>query len=182
MEAGAQGIQVGTAFAFCRESGIRDDIKQSVLEKIQKSSTHVFTDPQASASGYPFKVVDLQGSISEKEVYESRPRICDLGYLRTAYKREDGSVGFRCPGEPVDDYVKKGGSIEETVGRQCLCNGLMSTVGYGQVQKDGYEEPPLVTAGKELADIARFITPGQTSYSAEDVLRVLLAGPSESAI
>lgn len=176
LDAGAQGIQVGTAFAYCRESGIRDDIKQKVLERVQNDSMHVFTDPLASASGYPFKVVELEGSLSEGEVYASRPRICDLGYLRTAYKREDGSVGFRCPAEPVDDYLKKGGSIEETVGRQCLCNGLMSTVGYSQLQKDGYEEPPLVTAGKQLAEIARFIPPGQTSYSAADVLRVLLAG------
>jgi nitronate monooxygenase len=174
LEAGAQGIQVGTAFAYCQESGIRDDIKQRVLEKIRLDGARVFTDPLASASGYPFKVVDLEGSLSEKEDYENRPRICDLGYLRTAFKREDGSVGLRCPGEPVDDYLKKGGRIEETVGRKCLCNGLMSTVGYSQIQKGGYKEPPMITAGKELADIIRFVPPGQTSYSAQDVLNVLL--------
>jgi nitronate monooxygenase len=178
LEAGAQGIQVGTAFAYCQESGIRDDIKQKVLESVQLGNAHVFTDPLASASGYPFKVVELEGSLSEQEEYENRERKCDLGYLRIAYKRDDGSVGFRCPGEPVDDYLKKGGRIEETIGRKCLCNGLMSTVGYCQVSNGGCEELPLVTAGKELADIIRFVPAGQTSYSAQDVLDVLLSSRS----
>jgi len=175
LEVGAQGIQVGTAFAFCDESGLRDDIKQKVLTQLREGQAQVFSDPRASASGYPFKVVNLPGSLSDEDIYIDRPRICDLGYLRSAYRKEDGSVGFRCPGEPVSEYVKKGGRIEETVGRKCLCNALMSTVGYAQVQKGGFDEPPLVTAGKELTDIARFIRPGQSSYSALDVLNALLS-------
>jgi nitronate monooxygenase len=181
IEAGAQGVQVGTPFAYCRESGISDDIKLKVVEKIRRDGTTVFTDPLASASGYPFKIVQLEGSISEEEVFVNRPRICDLGYLRTPYKREDGSVGFRCPAESVEDYVRKGGNAEDTVGKKCLCNGLMATVGYPQLQKAGYLEPPLVTAGKELSDISRFIAPGESSYSVEDVLRVLLSAMEQCA-
>lgn len=171
---GAQGIQVGTAFAYCRESGIKDEFKQRVIEKVLNGQEDVFTDPRASASGYPFKVVQLEGSISEPQVFENRKRICDLGYLRMAYKRKDGSVGFRCPSEPVADYLKKGGSLEESVGRKCLCNGLISTIGHPQLQAGAYLEPPLLTAGKELSVISNFLPDGQTSYSAEDVLRVLL--------
>ncbi|HEY9787048.1 MAG TPA: nitronate monooxygenase, partial [Candidatus Obscuribacterales bacterium] len=113
LSAGARGIQVGTAFAFCNESGIREDLKQEVIKAVLDKNASVFTDPIASASGYPFKIVEMTNTLSQSDVYEIRPRICDLGYLRTAYKREDGSVGFRCPGEPVADYVAKGGKAED---------------------------------------------------------------------
>ena len=33
LAAGATGVQVGTAFAFCAESGLRDDYKQALLNK-----------------------------------------------------------------------------------------------------------------------------------------------------
>ena len=56
---GAAGIQVGTAFAFCRESGIREDIKQQVIAMASSGRATVFTDPQASPTGFPFKVVAL---------------------------------------------------------------------------------------------------------------------------
>ena len=175
--AGAAGIQVGTAFAFCQESGIRDDVKRRVIENVLSGRANVFTDPVASASGYPFKVVELDETLSEEQVYKARTRVCDLGYLRSAYRRGDGTVGFRCPGEPVASYVSKGGRIEDTVGRKCLCNGLVSTVGYAQERKDGYCEPPLVTAGKDIASIAKLISPGKLSYSARDVLNYLLEDP-----
>jgi nitronate monooxygenase len=174
--AGAQGIQLGTAFAFCNESGILPSLKKEVITKVVNGEADVFTDPRASASGYPFKIVELDDSLSDKEVYETRSRVCDLGYLRTAYQKDDGTVGFRCPGEPVDAYLRKGGNLEETDCRKCLCNGLMATVGYAQIQKDGYKEPPLVTAGKELAFIADLLPAGRFDYSAKDVLNFLLEG------
>lgn len=170
---GAQGIQVGTAFAYCDESGVSRGIKSEVIRKVLDGSIDIFTDPQASASGYPFKIVQLPGSLSEAEVYETRPRICDLGYLRSAYVKPDGSVGFRCPAEPADDYVKKGGDPAETCNRKCLCNGLLSTVGMAQLRKDGYEEPPLVTAGNTLSEIKLFIKPGSTTYSASEVIAAI---------
>ncbi|MFN8657405.1 MAG: nitronate monooxygenase [Candidatus Obscuribacterales bacterium] len=61
---GAQGIQVGTAFAYCNESGIADSIKKRVIEKVLSGQESVFTDPRASSSGYPFKIVQLEGSLS----------------------------------------------------------------------------------------------------------------------
>lgn len=171
---GARGIQVGTAFAYCNESGITDSIKKRVIEGVLSGQESVFTDPRASSSGYPFKVVQLVGSLSEEEEYDRRTRICDLGYLRCAYKTEAGNVAFRCPAEPIDDFVRKGGQLEETIGRKCLCNGLLSTVGYPQVRGDEYVEPPLVTAGAELSCLRRFLLPGENSYSAQRVLEHLL--------
>lgn len=174
LDAGAQGIQVGTAFAYCHESGITEELKATVLARVQSGDGQVFTDPRASSSGYPFKIVQVEGSLSELEIYSDRRRVCDLGYLRTAYVADNGAVGFRCPGEPIEDFLKKGGQEAETEGRKCLCNGLMSTVGLPQVQANGYVEPPLVTAGNTLNSIKAFIPEGKTSYSAADVLDGLL--------
>lgn len=172
---GAAGVQVGTAFAFCDESGLDPTVKAQVIKAVVNGEAHVRTDPLASPTGFPFKVVDLPGTIGEPAVGEARQRICDLGYLREPYRTSKGTIGYRCASEPVDDYVKKGGDIADTVGRRCLCNGLVASNGLGQVRRDGSEELPLVTAGDDLIDITRFLTNGATSYGADDVLRVLLA-------
>jgi len=70
--------------------------------------------------------------------------------------------------------VKKGGKIEDTVGRKCLCNGLMATIGFGQKKKDGSTEPPIVTAGDDLKYLLSFLQPGHTLYSAIDVLKTIV--------
>lgn len=169
--AGAQGIQVGTAFAFCAESGIAPWVKERVLAKVRAGEAEVFTDPLASPTGFPFKVLGLEGSLSDPSV--ERDRVCDLGYLRTTYRRPDGALGYRCAAEPLEDYVRKGGDAADTAGRLCVCNGLFATVGLGQVRKDGSPEPVLVTAGDEVSRLGRFLTPGGASYSAGDVIRYL---------
>ncbi len=174
LEAGATGIQVGTAFAFCEESGITAEIKERAIALSQAGAARVFTDPVASPTGFPFKVVQLEGTMSQSTDYTSRERICDLGYLRHLYRRPDGTVGYRCPSEPVEDYVRKGGAIEDTVGRKCVCNGLPATVGLGQPRDESRRELPLVTAGNDVSDIAQFVSRGRMSYSAGDVIRMLM--------
>jgi len=175
LAAGAQGVQVGTAFAFCEESGFTREIKDAVLGQILNGGVSVFTDAKASPTGFPFKVASVPHSLSDKEVYEERERLCDLGYLRQVYKKPDGGIGYRCPAEPIAEYVKKGGDPADTDGRKCLCNGLSAAVGFGQVQKSGAVERPLVTAGDDLTGLRRFLRNGATSYSAADVLDVLEA-------
>ncbi len=169
---GAAGIQVGTAFAFCKESGIAPEIKREAIRASRAGSIRVFTDPVASPTGFPFKVLELANTLSESAVYLARERICDLGYLRELYRKCSGSLGYRCPSEPVDDYVRKGGDAADTVGRKCLCNGLAATVGLGQMRA-GWIEAALVTAGNEVADLARLVRNGEESYTAADVLRYL---------
>lgn len=171
---GASGVQVGTAFAFCRESGVAEEVKRTVIEQALCGKATVTTDPLASPTGYPFKVVSVPGSVADPDVYDARPRRCDLGYLRQVYKRADGALGYRCPAEPVEDYVRKGGKVEETIGRKCLCNGLMATIGLPQHDRQGNQEMPLVTAGDDLRDLAQIVPTGELSYSATDVLRYLL--------
>lgn len=174
LELGAAGVQVGTAFAFCEESGFEHEFKQAVLESSQSGQSGVFTSPAASPTGFPFKIVKLDGTLAEPDTYEERPRVCDLGYLRTAYRRENASIGWRCASEPLEDYVAKGGAEADTVGRKCLCNALMANIGLAQTHRDGYVEPPLLTSGDDVAGVARFLRPGATSYRAADVLDYLI--------
>lgn len=175
LDAGAAGIQVGTAFAYCNESGFTREVKDEVILKSRAGEITVLTDAVASPTGFPFKVVQLEHSLSNPEVYEQRQRICDLGYLRHAYERDDGSIGWRCPSEPVDDYVRKGGDIADTVGRKCLCNSLVANVGMPQVQRNGDVEQMLITSGDDAARVARFAPSGSTEYSAADVVDYLLS-------
>ena len=175
LAAGAAGIQVGTAFAFSVESGMRDDYKQSVLDQIAAGTARVFTDRLASPSGFPFKVVQLTDTVSDASIYEHRPRICDLGYLREAFRAADGTVAFRCAGEPINVYVSKGGDSAETDGRKCICNALIATAGYPQARAGGrLVETGIVTSGDDLGQLTRFMPPGGTSYHAADVVRILL--------
>ncbi len=174
LEAGATGVHVGTAFAYAEESGFSPEIKAEVLARSKAGDVEVFTDPLASPTGFPFKVVPVDDTMSEQTIYEKRSRVCDLGYLRTAYRIDDDTVGWRCPAEPIQDFVRKGGSEEETVGRKCVCNALLSSIDLGQIQKDGEPELPLVTSGDDVAGVARFLKPGRESYSAADVIDYLL--------
>lgn len=173
---GAQGVQVGTAFAFCAESGIAAELKSGVLAASRAGSAQVFTDPSASPTGYPFKVAQLKGTLSDAEVYDSRTRHCDLGYLRHPYRRADGSVGYRCPAEPIEQYVLKGGERADTAGRKCICNALFAAIDMAQIQISGESEPAIVTAGDDVAQVARFLKAGQESYTAADVVRHVLNG------
>jgi nitronate monooxygenase len=178
--AGATGAQVGTAFALCDESGMEASLKQSVLRQVLAEAVRVFTSPSASPTGFPFKVAQVAGTLSDPELYAARQRICDLGFLRLIIRNDDGSLTYRCPAEPEEDYVRKGGSLEDTVGRACLCNNLVATAGYGQRRKDGTVERALVTSGDDLAMVSQLAPAGATSYTAADVLRYLL-GPTPAA-
>jgi len=172
---GAAGIQVGTAFAFCEESGIRSDLKQQAIRLSREGKARVFTDPLASPTGFPFKVLQMPGTLSDPAVHQPRARLCDLGYLRHAYRKEDGTLGYRCPAEPAEDFTRKGGVPEETEGRQCVCNGLVSTIGLAQVRPDHTMDLPLITAGNDVVQIASFLEPGRDSYSAAHVIHRLLS-------
>lgn len=178
LEAGATGVQVGTAFAFTRESGLRDDLKQALIEKAQRHEAEIFADPLASPTGFPFKVARLEGTCSEDAIYAARPPVCDLGFLRELYRDDDGKIAYRCPAEPLSVYVAKGGRAEDAAGRKCLCNALMANIGHQQVRCGRHVEPPLVTAGDDLTEIARFLPAGAVSYGAADVLEALLDGAS----
>jgi nitronate monooxygenase len=179
---GAAGIQVGTAFAFCDESGIDAELKRRIIRQSRAGRVDVFTDPEASPTGFPIKILQLEGSASDAAVVENRPRLCDVGYLRRPYRKADGTLGYRCPAEPVDEYVRKGGVEADTVGRKCLCNGLFTNIGVGQRRGDkaGGNEAACITAGDAADNLAQFLRPGADSYSAADVLDILLGEAATS--
>lgn len=174
LDEGAAGVQVGTAFAFSEESGLRPDLKKRLVAQAAKGEGVVFTDPLASPTGFPFKVAQLAGTYSDAGVAAARTRVCDLGYLREAYATDDGRIGYRCSAEPETAYVAKGGKLEETVGRKCLCNALLANIGHPQTRRDKVAEPPLVTVGDDLNTIAAFLKGGKDSYTAADVIASLL--------
>jgi len=176
LEAGAAGVQVGTPFAFCAESGLSEQYRLLVLQDARDGRARIFTDPLASPTSFPFKVVPIAGSLSDQNVYEERPRICDLGYLREAFKTPEGTVDFRCAGEPVTTFAAKGGNLGESPGRKCLCNALMANIGLGQHRNRSRVEQGLVTAGNDVAYLARFLPQEGLHYTASDVLTILLAG------
>lgn len=169
---GAAGVQVGTLFAYCNESGMASDLRRQALIEAKTGAVTVRTSLRASSTGYPFKVVSMSGTVSDADVYEGRRRMCDLGYLREAYIRPDGSTGYRCAAEPVSDYLRKGGSADDAVGSACLCNGLMATCGLGQIRSGGRREPPIVTSGDCINDIGSLLV-GRDDYGALDVMAIL---------
>jgi NAD(P)H-dependent flavin oxidoreductase YrpB (nitropropane dioxygenase family) len=171
---GATGIQVGTPFAYCAESGLDEQIKYDLLQQVSDGRARVVTDLAASPTNFPFKVSVLADSFSESDVYEARPRLCDLGYLRSAYKMPDGKFGYRCASEPVKTYVAKGGKEENTTGRKCLCNALMANIGMPQLRAGGYVERALVTSGNDIVNLTRFLPDSGLTYTAADVVAKLL--------
>jgi nitronate monooxygenase len=178
---GAAGIQVGTAFAFCTDSGMEPNVRQQVLHQALDGAVRVRTEPALSPTGYPFKVVEADGSLSDLDVYNDRKRVCDLGFLRTLYRNPKGGVGFRCPAEPAKAFLAKGGEPADMEGRVCLCNALEATAGFAQARGDGKREPPVITAGDALADLSELV-PEDTedgAYSASDVIAWLLDGVQE---
>ncbi|MFT3989802.1 MAG: nitronate monooxygenase [Luteolibacter sp.] len=174
LEQGAQGIQVGTAFAFCEESGFDPLLKAGVISQVKSGSLEIHTDALASPTGFPFKIAHVAGSLSGRDVYGGRERVCDLGLLREPYRKPEGGIGYRCPAEPVESYVAKGGDPSQTEGRICLCNSLTSAAGFPQI-RHGEVEPPLVTIGDDLEAIRECLSDQCDGYTAKDVIERLLA-------
>jgi len=172
IETGARGVQVGTPFAFCRESGIDPALKHDVLDQIllgRKAETSAVGSP----SGFPFKVFRAPDTIGDPAVYEARRRACNLGYLFDVFD-EHGDT--RCPAENVTNYVYKGGDAADAVGRMCLCNGLLATVGLGSPG-----EKALVTAGTDVDPVKALVNDHGTDYTAAQVLEYI-TGSSRTPI
>jgi NAD(P)H-dependent flavin oxidoreductase YrpB (nitropropane dioxygenase family) len=147
---GAQGVQVGSLFALANESGFTNENRSSILVSLADPTMRVMTDASASPTGFPFKVIQNNQTLSNDNLYKERTRICDLGYLRTMFQREKGGIGYRCPAEPLDNYEFKNGEVDQAQGSKCLCNALMADIGLGQVRPDGRTEISLLTFGSDL--------------------------------
>ncbi len=181
---GAAGVQVGSAFALVEESGMKPAYRTAILNAIKNgvADEDLVLTTLFSPTGYPFKVVQLEGTLSDEAMYAARRRVCDIGLLQQRGLSKPDAEGKRtlfqrCQAAPVDDYVNKRGLLANTQDKRCLCNGLLSTVGLGQVvRQDGnlVEEPPVVTLGNHLDGIRRLSRRGQTPYWARDVVMDML--------
>lgn len=172
LEVGAAGIQAGTIFALSQESGISEALRRAAICRALNGGLEVRTSATCSPSGYPFKEAMMPGTLTDPVVEARRKPICDLGCLRTLYRLPDGKVGYRCPAEPREDFLRKGGAEADIEGRRCICNALTGTIGLGQVRPQfGYDEPGLLTLGTDLSFLPD-MTDGRP-YSATEALAYL---------
>ena len=184
LASGAAGIQAGTVFAYSDESGFADDIKAQVREGALRGDLLVRADWRVSPTGFPFRVAELPGTLTDPEIAAARQPVCDLGVLRSAYRRPDGRVDFRCPAEPQKAYLRKGGREANREGRVCLCNALLAGAGLPQRRPKGAVEPALVTAGGDLAPVVTMLgrrRAGASGYTAAEVVAHLLTGAEPEA-
>jgi NAD(P)H-dependent flavin oxidoreductase YrpB (nitropropane dioxygenase family) len=169
LSAGATGIQAGSIFALCEESGMNPAIRREIRKLGFEGKLAVKTDMRISPTGFPFKVARLSNTISDPNVYAARKRICNQGELVSLYERPDGKIGYRCPGEPTDKFLAKGGNPADAVGRGCLCNGLISTADF-----NGEEEAPIVTLGDNFGFLRLLMETADSPYSASEAIKYLL--------
>jgi len=173
---GAKGVQLGSLFALCDESGMRPDLKEKIRKDAFEGNLKVTTDFLASPTGYPFKVAELDGTMSQEGVYTDRIRICDKCALRHLYETPDGKIGYRCPSEPEETWKAKGGDPNEIKGRKCLCNGLLATAGLND------DEIPIVTIGDEASSektgfLKKVMKHPYDSYGVKDAIDYMLSEP-----
>jgi len=166
---GAVGIQVGSIANLSNHSGTAPVYRRRMRRLGYQGELVVRTDPTASPTGFPFKVLQLIGTMSETEVYTARVRNCSRKALQFPAERE-GKIVFRCSAEPVDDYLRKGGKLEDTVGVRCLCNGLFSAAGLGDPN-----ELPIFTMGDDVSFLRRLMADESSSYGATDAIAWLLS-------
>jgi len=173
--AGAVGVQVGTLFALSSDANFEPAIRDELVAQVADGTLRVTTDLRASPTGFPFKVAELEGSLSDPDAVAARPRLCDLRFLGVPFVRDNGAVGYRCPAEPERPFARKGGRADDAVGRLCLCNALMANVGLGQTRATGYVEKPLITLGADLDGPKRLAALHPHGWTALQALDWLLA-------
>ena len=184
LAAGACGVQVGSVFALAEESGMEPGYRSAILAELRAGAgdAALIRTTMFSPTGFSFKVVRLDDTLSDDEVYAARRRVCDIGLLQQLGLSKPDEHGERvlfqrCAAGPVDTYVKHRGLERNTEERRCLCNGLLACVGLGQVKEQqgvAVHEPAIVTLGDDLDGVRRLSRQGQVHYWARDVVADLL--------
>lgn len=167
---GARGVQVGSIFALCEDSGMAPVFRNEIRRLGFRGELMVRTEPRFSPAGFPFKVAQVAGTLSDASLFEGRSRVCDLCALAVPCDLGDGEIRFRCPGEPVIDYVRKGGKAEDTIGVRCLCNGLLAACGLGNPN-----ELPTFTLGDDVSFLRHLMANEDSSYGAREAIAYLLS-------
>lgn len=171
VDLGAWGIQVGSIFACCDESGLAPQFKQEIIHRHWHGQLVVKADFLASPTGYPFQIVELPGTQSDKEIRRARkPVVCDLKGLVVSCRLPGDQYGYPCPAQPKGLYQRNGGVIEDTTSVICLCNALMATAGLGSPG-----ERAVVTMGQNLKEFLDELTsPENDHYTAAEAMAYLM--------
>ncbi len=170
LSVGASGIQAGSIFALCEESGMNPELRKKIRKLGFNNELTIRTDMRISPTGFPFKVVELGETIADSGVYNERARICNQGELVSLYEKADGTIGYRCASEPLTNFFVKGGNVADCEGRGCLCNGLMSAVDLGNPS-----EAPIITMGDDLSFLKLIMKDDEGDYFAQDAMNYLLS-------
>ncbi len=173
-ELGAKGIQLGTIFALSLDSGLDANTRSDILNKLKNNNLEVYTDAYASPTGFPIKVALLSGTQSDLKIRSERTRLCDAGYLRMPFQNQNAEIRYRCPSEPIPTFLKKGGAIEETNKKACLCNALLANIGLAQHRLDSYIEEKFVTLGSDLSGPKSMITKFPSGWSAAEAISEII--------
>lgn len=176
LAAGGAGLVVSTPFHYCEESELADDWKVEVFERSRQAPARLAVEFTPAPVGHRVPIARIEGSAIDEQEFARRERFCDVGFFRQLYRREDGSVGYRCPGETVACHLAKGGDPEAAAAQHCFCNGMLAALGLGQVRPGVGVERPLLPAGEDLRGLARFCPPDARSFTAADVVQQLLGG------
>lgn len=181
---GATGVQVGSIFAMSEESGMDPAYRIAFMKQLRNESddSKLVKTTLVSPTGFPFKVLQLEGTTADDTIYEQRLRVCDIGLLQQLGLSKPDANGMRrlfqrCSAAPIEGYIHKRGLIHNTQDRRCLCNGLLSAVGLGQVVSNGgspAREPAILTLGNHIDGIRRLSRNGQARYWVSDVVDDIL--------
>ncbi len=177
---GLAGIQVGTMFALSRESGLAPQYTREARKQGFNNALRIRTDPQASPTGFPFKVAPIAGTLYDTTVFNNRQRVCNQCYLRTLFVKEDDSIIYRCPAEPIDNYLRKHGTLEDAANARCLCNGLIAAAAIvapgiaDPLSLGDLGEPAIVTLGDDLSFLKHLMKVEDHTYSAATALQYLM--------
>jgi NAD(P)H-dependent flavin oxidoreductase YrpB (nitropropane dioxygenase family) len=181
---GANGVQVGSLFALAEESGMNATYKSAILKALKNGTDEagLVLTTLFSPTGFPFKVVQLEDTLADEDLYARRRRVCDIGLLQQRGLSKPDENGKRrlfqrCPAAPLEDFTSKRGLPLNASGRRCLCNGLLAATGLGQtgMEEGGLgEEPAIVTLGNHLEGIRRLSRNGQSPYWVRDVVADIL--------
>ena len=173
--AGAEGLSLATPFTFCEESPLDEAIKARVLTLATQSPEQLKLGHIPDPSGQTVSVLQWEETAPAPDCLAGRSRLCDIGYFREVYRRPDGTVGYRCPGEPIAHFTAKGGSSAAARGQVCLCNSLLATLGLAQLRDGDELERLIIPAGEDVRELARFLPPGRPRFTAAEVVAYLLA-------
>lgn len=134
----AHGIQVGSRFALCSDSGMSPKFRHQIIENNVAGITEILTCYDDSPTGFPIKRVSLPGTLSNPEVYAARERTCKHGYLRQTPPHENDGIQKEvlvCPAMPLAQFMalnpdKTKEQCEAICeGKICLCESLLATIG-----------------------------------------------------